>query len=211
MHIKKTYQSKVIIDCSVSLPNQGNLILLVGRNGQGKSTLLKVLSGTIVNESGGGLTNESVLLIGSDTFLIENLSLSQNLKLFIKINSIKNVDKLVSDYMNVMDLNPYVNKKVANISLGTREKLLLLMSLISTHDYILLDEPFLTLDPRAYLTILEMITDKKYLMLHRLIIVTNNEKIYSDFNRLSSETWILRDSKLAVNYDKGKSLKDVMD
>ena len=113
--------------------------------------------------------------------------------------------------MNVMDLNPYVNKKVANISLGTREKLLLLMSLISTHDYILLDEPFLTLDPRAYLTILEMITDKKYLMLHRLIIVTNNEKIYSDFNRLSSETWILRDSKLAVNYDKGKSLKDVMD
>lgn len=183
----------------------------MGRNGQGKSTLLKVLSGTIVNESGGGLTNESVLLIGSDTFLIENLSLSQNLKLFIKINSIKNVDKLVSDYMNVMDLNPYVNKKVANISLGTREKLLLLMSLISTHDYILLDEPFLTLDPRAYLTILEMITDKKYLMLHRLIIVTNNEKIYSDFNRLSSETWILRDSKLAVNYDKGKSLKDVMD
>lgn len=149
--IKKFKDNVVINDISLEMEG-GNIYGFIGRNGSGKSVLLKLLCGFYFPSSG------SILLDGYDyssnnefpkntRALIEkpkflpDLSGYENLALLASVQ--KKIGKKEIDYwLEKLNLFEEKDKKYSKYSLGTKQKLGLVQVLMENPDLIILDEPF---------------------------------------------------------------------
>ncbi|MED3552712.1 ABC transporter ATP-binding protein [Cytobacillus praedii] len=137
---KKYSGSAVLNDLSLDF-NQGEIVGLIGRNGAGKSTLMKIITQTIQTYDGSVAGNHQV------GYLIEEP------KLFTNKTGLFHLTYFSGIYGNTFKLNEYkgllrnlqlfdvLNKKVKEYSLGMRQKLGIVMSLLNNPSYIVLDEP----------------------------------------------------------------------
>ncbi|MGN7402361.1 ABC transporter ATP-binding protein [Cytobacillus praedii] len=139
--ITKKYSGSVVLnDLSLDF-NQGEIVGLIGRNGAGKSTLMKIITQTIQTYDGFVAGNHQV------GYLIEEPKLFSNKKGLFHLTYFSGI------YGNTFNLNEYegllrnlqlfdvLNKKVKEYSLGMRQKLGIVMSLLNNPSYIVLDEP----------------------------------------------------------------------
>ncbi len=152
--ISKTYGNSIILNkCSFSLA-KAEVYGLIGKNGIGKTTLLKIISHIIPKNKFSGK-----LLYASDDYrrigsliespnLFKDLSVKQNLILSSYLYSDnamirKNeMDKLVK----VFQLENFLNKRVYSLSLGMLQKVRIALSFFTESKLIILDEPFNGLD-----------------------------------------------------------------
>ncbi|TCJ01214.1 ABC transporter ATP-binding protein [Cytobacillus praedii] len=137
---KKYSGSAVLNDLTLDF-NQGEIVGLIGRNGAGKSTLMKIITQTIQTYDGSVAGNHQV------GYLIEEP------KLFSNKTGLFHLTYFSGIYGNTFNLNEYeglllnlqlfdvLNKKVKEYSLGMRQKLGIVMSLLNNPSYIVLDEP----------------------------------------------------------------------
>lgn len=154
----KTYGEQVILkDVNMHI-EKGKIYGLLGRNGSGKTSIMKMILGLTSISSGtisafGKLLNsnsmDSFSRIGS---LIEapgfypNMTGYENLKIFsiLKRTTKKNAVKDVLDFVNL----PYQDKKTfSNYSLGMKQRLGLANALMNEPEFLILDEPTNGLDP----------------------------------------------------------------
>ncbi|WP_057762058.1 ABC transporter ATP-binding protein [Cytobacillus praedii] len=139
--ITKKYSGSVVLnDLSLDF-NKGEIVGLIGRNGAGKSTLMKIITQTIQTYDGSVAGNHQV------GYLIEEP------KLFSNKTGLFHLTYFSGIYGNTFNLNEYegllqnlqlfdvLNKKVKEYSLGMRQKLGIVMSLLNYPSYIVLDEP----------------------------------------------------------------------
>lgn len=162
----------------------GKIYGLRGKNGSGKTMLLRILAGLVIPTQGTVRIDEKILhkdisFPESVGVLIENPGLLgefsglENLKM---IASIKNViheadcKRIMSDLL----LDPEDNKKVKKYSLGMRQKLGIAMALMEDPEIILLDEPLNGLDEKSEKIVIEMLLEEKEK--GKLIIVASHEK-----------------------------------
>ena len=140
---------------------KGKIHILLGNNGSGKSTIincmLKLLkydrgSITLDGEEIEKLSNTFYFkkvsaLLESSVNVYDNLSGEENIRYFAGLNriNIKKFDKHL-DYIKEFKLENHLDKKVGDYSRGMKQKLSLIIALISDPDYLLLDEPTLGLD-----------------------------------------------------------------
>lgn len=153
--VKKRYGRTLILDdISVSL-ERGKIYGLLGANGAGKTTMLRVITGLIPNYSGvlriwgNSNLNEGRRIIGStieNPILFENLTALGNLEMY---GSAANIErKELESLLAVVGLEN--NKKaVRKFSLGMKQKLALAVALLGKPEFIVLDEPTNGLDPIA--------------------------------------------------------------
>ena len=148
---KKFQKNEVLKETNLAFES-GKIYGLVGRNGSGKTVLLKILCGLYYPTSG------EVLFDGIDYFkknqfpknlgaLIENPSFIdsmtglENLEMLAKIN--KKIDKQkMIETLKLVGLYEERNKLYYKYSLGTKQKLGLAQALMEDPDILLLDEPF---------------------------------------------------------------------
>ena len=162
----------------------GKIYGLRGKNGSGKTMLLRILAGLVIPTEGIVMIDNKILhkdisFPESVGVLIENPGLLgefsglENLKM---IASIKNViheadcKRIMSDLL----LDPEDNKKVKKYSLGMRQKLGIAMALMEDPEIILLDEPLNGLDEKSEKIVIEMLLEEKEK--GKLIIVASHEK-----------------------------------
>lgn len=146
-HITKKFKLKngtfkyVLDDISYTFEEGVNTGIL-GQNGTGKSTLLKLLCGSITPSSGRIVRTSSISWpVGFSGFVLGNLTGYQNLRFISRIyrSDYRKDRKFVEDFT---ELGAYLNEPVKTYSSGMRSKLNFALSMSIGFDFYLIDEAF---------------------------------------------------------------------
>lgn len=140
-NICKKFKDNVILnDISFDI-NKGEIVGLVGKNGTGKSSLMKIISkldtkfeGKIDEEGRLGYFIESPKLVTNRTGL-------WNLKYFSHIFGSEFLIENYFDFYQSIGVTDFLKQKVKRYSLGMKQKLGVLIALLNDPDYVILDEP----------------------------------------------------------------------
>jgi ABC-2 type transport system ATP-binding protein len=155
---------------------EGEIFGLLGPNGAGKSTIMKMISTLLKPTSGnikinGNLINKNlyevkkmISLVSDYNVLEDDLTPSENLKMFAEISNVKNYKNTLEELMNDFGLNIYKNKLTKHLSSGNKQKLNIARALIKSPRILLLDEPTNAVDVETSRFIREYIIEnnRKY-------------------------------------------------
>ena len=170
-NISKKYGSfEALKNISFSIP-ENSIFGILGANGSGKSTFMKILPGLIQNWTGQIFYEDKILklnskllknnfgyLIESPTFY-EYLTAKQNLELFSRISFVSN-DR-INTVLKLVNLIERKNDKVSNYSYGMKQRLGIAQALLHDPDIIVLDEPNNGLDPNGINDMTKLIKELK--------------------------------------------------
>lgn len=170
-HLVKRFKDDIVLN-DISLSFEGGKIHgLIGRNGSGKTMLLKTICGFVPATSGSVSVDGKV--IGKDTDIPDNTGIIieapgflpqysgyKNLKLLAMIKDKISKDKIISSIEQV-GLDPYSKKRVGKYSLGMRQRLGLAQAIMEDPDLLLLDEPMNGLDNDGVCEIRQLLQELK--------------------------------------------------
>ncbi len=161
-HLTKKIGNKTILeDISLNL-KRGQIIGLVGANGAGKTSLMKVILGYSSYQDGTFRIIENKNKKSNVGALIENpgiypfMSGYDNLKLLNETKNTHDIDTIVSQ----LDMDDYIHNKAKTYSLGMKQKLGIAIAFLNQPQLIILDEPMNGLDPKAVRDVRELIVKK---------------------------------------------------
>ena len=151
-NIRKKYGKNTILHNASIHVKQGEIYGLVGKNGSGKTTFLRILTGLIQKYSGivtlGKINNRQVKIstVINDPALFLNMSAFANMKNQAYLLGNCNSEQ-IKKVLRVVGLDEVNNKLVKHFSLGMTQRLKLAMALLENPDILILDEPLNGLDP----------------------------------------------------------------
>jgi ABC-2 type transport system ATP-binding protein len=169
--LEKSYQQLEVlrgVDFEVA---PGSIFALLGANGAGKTTVVKILS-TLLKADAGTVTvagfdvatqpaevRESFSLTGQFAAVDEVLSGRENLLLVARLRRVNDAGQVADDLLARFQLIDAAARRVATYSGGMRRRLDIAMSLIGNPPVIVLDEPTAGLDPQARLEVWQAVKD----------------------------------------------------
>ena len=126
----------------------GEMIAVIGPNGAGKTTLLSLLGG--VQPPSSGAVVRSGMAVGwapQQPALYSKLTVSENLRLFARLERVADADAAVARMLEQTGLAERAHERVARLSGGNRQRVNVALALLADPPAILLDEPSSALDP----------------------------------------------------------------
>ena len=183
-NLSKTIKNNMILD-NVNLTfESGHVYGLVGRNGSGKTMLLRAICGLIFPDSGKVIIDgkqlhkdisfpESCGIIIENTDLLPNFSAFDNLKMLSEIKNTAN-DNMIKSAIKSVGLDPDSKKKVKTFSLGMKQRLSIAQTLFEDPDILLLDEPTNALDEDGVNDVRRILLEQK--KKNTLIIIASHNK-----------------------------------
>lgn len=184
--------------------NKGGIFAILGPNGSGKTTLIKTLLGMVIPNKGEiAIDGKSVLkkweYRNELNYLPQIANFPANLSVIELIKMMKNLRPKASNEKDLIDLfglKDFLNKKLGNLSGGTKQKVNLVLTFMFDSNLIILDEPTTGLDPIALIHLKDLI--KKEKENGKTILITTH--IMSVVEELADEIVFLLDGKI---YFKG--------
>ena len=169
--LKKRFKAKEVLKNLNFSINEGEIVCLLGNNGAGKTTLINCILRMIQVDSG------SILLDGRDIFTYKNkeyfsrvnallessvnvydyLTGWQNIEYFSGLLNIDSGNEKIKTYISLFELEEAIHEAVGTYSRGMRQKLALLIALMSSPKLLLLDEPTLGLDIQSKLSVIQIL------------------------------------------------------
>lgn len=149
----------------------GSILALLGSNGAGKTTIIKILSTLLKPDSGTAVVNgfdvvtrsadvrESISLTGQSAAVDEILTGRENLALIATLRHLDDPGRIADDLLARFELTDAGRRRVGTYSGGMRRRLDIAMSLIGNPPVIFLDEPTIGLDPQARLEVWQAVRD----------------------------------------------------
>ena len=167
--LKKSFKAKEVLkNLNLSI-KEGEIVCLLGNNGAGKTTLINCILRMIQADAG------SILLEGRDIFTYKNeeyfskvnallessvnvydyLTGWQNIEYFSGLLNIDSGNEKIKTYISLFELEEAIHEAVGTYSRGMRQKLALLIALMSSPKLLLLDEATLGLDIQSKLSVIQ--------------------------------------------------------
>ena len=204
--LNKSFDNKEILkDVNISLTN-GKIIGLLGKNGAGKTTIIKLINDLLTPTSGeilvngkkiGVETKKVISYLPERTYLNKQMKISKVIDYFKDFYDDFDTDKAIK-LLNDLDLD--VNQKLTKMSKGMQEKVQLVLVMSRNAELYILDEPLGGVDPatRDYIldTILSNFNEKA-----SIIISTH---LISDIERILDEVIFIDKGRIILHSDADK-------
>ena len=159
----KSYGKIIALD-NVSLEvDAGKITGILGPNGAGKTTLFKILCKLVTPDAGQFSINSSkkkaIGAIIEKPALFDYLSASQNLSVLSKLLGLRLHNRDLENQLSQVGIPITRTDPVKNFSLGMRQRLGIAIALLGAPDCLILDEPFLGLDPLGMQSLQKLIRE----------------------------------------------------
>jgi len=163
--LQKSYQKLEVLKGVDFEVEKGSIFALLGSNGAGKTTIIKILTTLLKPDSGTAAVNgydvalkpdavrQSISLTGQFAAVDEILTGRENLIMIAQLRHLKNPRQAADELLNRFGLADAANRRVATYSGGMRRRLDIAMSLVGKPQLIFLDEPTTGLDPEGRLEV----------------------------------------------------------
>lgn len=173
-HLTKIYggTKKAVDDLSLTV-NAGDIFAFIGENGAGKTTTIKCVVGILEFEQGSitidghSVTSQPVECKKVTAYIPDNPDLYDTMKGIDFLNFICDVfevpakvrDERIKKYADALELTPSLGNLISSYSHGMKQKLAVISALVHKPKLLILDEPFVGLDPRAAFTLKEFMRE----------------------------------------------------
>ena len=185
--------------------DEGGIFAVLGPNGSGKTTLIKSILGMVVPNSGSIKLNgksvkndwkyrNNIDYLPQIANFPGNLSVKELIRMIKDLRSYKKADD--ERLIKLFNLEAFLDKKLSNLSGGTKQKVNLVLTFMFDSPLIILDEPTSGLDPISHLRLKELITQEK--QKGKTILITSH--IMSFVEEIADEIVFLLEGKI---YFKG--------
>ena len=203
-NIHKRFGKLTVLDGLDLDIKEGGIFAILGPNGSGKTTLIKCLLGMVIPNKGeinfeGNTVLRKWNYRNNLNYLPQIANFPPNLTVQELINMVKNLRPKESAELELIDkfgLKDFLNKKLGNLSGGTKQKVNIVLTFMFDSDLIILDEPTTGLDPISLIHLKELIQNEK--AKGKTILITTH--IMSFVNEVANEIVFLLDGKI---YFKG--------
>ena len=196
---KYKQQSHLFNFPNINLKAQENLLIL-GKSGIGKTTLLHLLAGLLTPTSGQILINgiatntlsqskldafrgQQIGLVFQKNYAIKTLNVFQNLQARMLFSKKKTDPKSIENLLIALDLNNYKKSKIQILSEGQLQRLGIALATIHKPKLILADEPTSNLDNDNCKIVMELLIKQAKATQANLIVITHDHRIKSYFNK----------------------------
>jgi ABC-2 type transport system ATP-binding protein len=186
---------------------RGSIFALLGSNGAGKTTVVKILSTLLKADAGTASVHgfdvgkqpanvrESISLTGQFAAVDEILTGRENLVLVAQLRHLKNPGKIADDLLARFSLTEAAARKVATYSGGMRRRLDIAMSLVGNPPVIFLDEPTTGLDPEGRIEVWQSVKE----LAGRGTTVLLTTQYLDEAEQLADQIAILHEGRIIVN------------
>src|SRR5262245_49343013 len=169
--LQKSYQKLHVLKGVDFEVKRGSIFALLGSNGAGKTTIIKILTTLLKQDSGTASVNgfdvaskpdsvrQSISLTGQFAAVDEILTGRENLIMIAKLRHLKDPQQIADDLLKRFSLTDAADRAVSTYSGGMRRRLDIAMSLIGKPQLIFLDEPTTGLDPEARLEVWKIVKE----------------------------------------------------
>ena len=211
--LTKVYKETVAVQSVNIHIKKGSIYGLIGKNGAGKTTIMKMIAGLARPTSGSfeytgfkGSEKEAFSRIGA---LIESPAIEPNLTAFdnIKIKCLAfgiGDKKYITDLIELVGLSGSGKKKAGKFSLGQKQRLGIALALVGDPDFLILDEPINGLDPQGIAEVREMLSR---LNEERGITILISSHILEELSKLATDYAIIDYGRI-VEESTNKELKE---
>lgn len=215
--LQKSYkENNVLKDVSFTI-DKGSIFALLGSNGAGKTTVIKILSTLLKSYGGSAVINgfdvaasgdnvrECISLTGQFVAVDEVLTGRENLMLIGQLKRLPNLKSTVNEWLSFSRLEDAANKKVSTYSGGMRRRLDIAMSLMGNPDVLFLDEPTTGLDPQNRIAMWNLVRN----LANKGTTVFLTTQYLEEAEYLADYIAILHDGKIIAE-GTPKYLKEIM-
>jgi len=205
--IEKSYKDLHVLKGVDFEVEAGSIFALLGSNGAGKTTVVRILSTLLKQDAGSAAVSgfdvatqpqkvrESISLTGQFAAVDEILSGRENLVLVARLRHLKDPGAIADDLLARFALTEAGGRRVATYSGGMRRRLDIAMSLIGNPEVIFLDEPTTGLDPQARLEVWQTVRE----LASRGTTVLLTTQYLDEAEQLADQIAILHQGRIIVN------------
>ena len=186
---------------------RGSIFALLGSNGAGKTTIVKILSTLLRADAGTASVNgfdvatqaaavrQSISLTGQFAAVDDILTGRENLVLVARLRHLKDPGTVVHELLDRFSLTEAAGRQVSTYSGGMRRRLDIAMSLVGNPQVIFLDEPTTGLDPEARIEVWQAV---KNLAEHGTTVLLTTHYL-DEAEHLADRIAILHEGRIIVN------------
>jgi ABC-2 type transport system ATP-binding protein len=205
--LEKSYKELEVLRGVEFDVERGSIFALLGSNGAGKTTVVKILSTLLKPDAGEARVDgfdiaaqpanvrESISLTGQFAAVDEVLSGRENLILVARLRHLDDPGAIADDLLERFSLTDAAARKVSTYSGGMRRRLDIAMSLIGNPSVVFLDEPTTGLDPQARIEVWRVV---KELAGHGTTVLLTTQYL-DEAEHLADRIGILHQGRIIVN------------
>ncbi len=216
-NFSKNYGNKVAVDNLNLIIEDGDIYAFVGHNGAGKTTTLKAAAGILPIDNGDilidgiSIKNDPIACKMKIAYLPDNPDLYEFLKGIDYLNFIcdiydvlENREKIIKKYSDMFSLTGFLGNTINTYSHGMKQKLAIIASLIHSPKLLLLDEPFVGLDPESTHNLKEIMKE----LTKDGVSIFFSTHVLEVAEKLCNKVAVIKEGKLLISGDMKKILKD---
>ena len=214
-NVTKKYGDKLAVNNVSFTVNDGDIFAFIGHNGAGKTTLIKSIVGIHDFDEGDilidgmSIKNNPVECKKIMAYVPDNPETYEHMKAIDYINFICDMyeidtetrEKNIKKYAKLFEMDDKLNDTIDSYSHGMKQKIVLISALAHNPKILIMDEPFVGLDPKAVYDIKEVLNE----MVNEKKIVFYSTHILDVAEKLCSRVAIIKNGKLV----KSGSMKEI--